>query len=75
MYDKCSLSNRFEQQSPETTPFGHLEILMSQETTLIQKKTAFKVLQRYFRNIETKDASQGVNLDADLMHKLDSLEL
>jgi len=48
---------------------------MSQETTLIQKKTAFKVLQRYFRNIETKDASQEVNFDADLMHKLDSLEL
>jgi hypothetical protein len=35
----------------------------------VQKKTAFKVLQRYFRNIKTKDMGTTCTLDEDLLRK------
>lgn len=35
----------------------------------MQKKTAFKVLQRYFRNIKTRDMGVTCDLDEDLLRR------
>ena len=53
-------------------PFETLEIFMSQKTSYVQKRTAFKVLQRYFRNFKTEDKCLGVNLDD--LKELDALQ-
>ena len=39
-------------------PFAQLEILMDKQTSTLQKRTAFKVLKRYFRSGKTSDKSQ-----------------
>tara|TARA_B110000285_G_scaffold232424_1_gene303453 strand:- start:1398 stop:1670 length:273 start_codon:yes stop_codon:yes gene_type:complete len=35
----------------------------------VQKKTAYKVLQRYFRNIKTRDMGVTCDLDEDLLRR------
>ena len=35
----------------------------------MQKKTAYKVLQRYFRNIKTRDMGVTCDLDEDLLRR------
>ena len=53
----------------ESLPFEYLAQLLNKKTTAVQKKTAFKVLQRYFRNIKTKDMGITCALDEDLLRK------
>jgi len=55
--------------SVESLPFEYLQQLLNKKTTAVQKKTAFKVLQRYFRNIKTKDMGVTCDLDEDLLRK------
>ena len=50
-------------QEIDALPFSAIKELLSEKTTNIQKRTAFKVLKRYFRNTRTQDFSQGVNFD------------
>ena len=46
-------------------PADDLAILIDKNSTLLQKKTAFKVMQRYFRSVSSKNFGQSVNLDSD----------
>lgn len=44
-----------------TMPIESVMEIIDAKTSKAQKMTAFRVLQRYFRNVKTRDASENVN--------------
>ena len=59
----------------QALPFDKIEILMSKKTTMIQKRTAFKVLQRHFRkDPEVADAETQDNFYEHLLGDLDKFQ-
>lgn len=47
-------------------PIDDIKLLISTNSTALQKRTAYKVMQRYFRNFETAEIGLNVNFDEDL---------
>ena len=45
---------------------------MGRHTSHLQKRTAYKVLQRYFRNFESYNKGQQVNFDEDIHNRIQS---
>ena len=46
-----------------TLPLEDIAILMDKNSSYLQKKTAYKVMQRYFRNVKSEEFGQSVNFD------------
>ena len=49
-----------------TLPLDDIAILMDKNSSYLQKKTAYKVMQRYFRNVQQSEFGQSVNFDQQL---------
>ena len=54
----------------EMIPTSVLSIIIDKNTSLLQKKTAFKVLQTYYRNFTTEDFNSMVNFDEIMLKKI-----
>ena len=47
-------------------PVDDINLLINANSTALQKRTAYKVMQRYFRNVASNDFNQQVNFDEDI---------
>ena len=78
MYDGYLLQGRVEGDANETlkasVPFESIQTLISNQATAVQKQTALKVLEKFFRNVETKNFKQQVNFDEELTTKINELQ-
>ena len=72
MVKKCGVNLDIIDQDLDTLPMDQLEILMGRHTSHLQKRTAYKVLQRYFRNFESYNKGQQVNFDEDIHNRIQS---
>lgn len=71
IYDLKSLNSK---QLDDVLDFDEIKEILNAKDTKLQKKTAIKIMKKYYRNLDTRTVGFNVNMDDELKTKVYQLE-
>jgi hypothetical protein len=67
IYDLKSLNSK---QLDDVLDFDEIKEILNAKDTKLQKKTAIKIMKKYYRNLDTRTVGFNVNMDDELKTKV-----